>query len=74
MCLCTGHRLSFASASVITGRVVFEAHGSGFSQQTHDRWSPRSTMFLVVASKIYLWQTEPLGSPAQTKQRRNVLG
>jgi hypothetical protein len=24
---------------VTTGRVVFEAHGSGFSQQMHDRWS-----------------------------------
>jgi hypothetical protein len=36
--------LLFASASVTTGRVILEAHGSGFSQQTHDRWSPVITI------------------------------
>jgi hypothetical protein len=50
--LSTRHRLSFASASVTTGRVVLEAHGSGFAQQTHDRCSPASTISIVLASKI----------------------
>jgi hypothetical protein len=35
------------------GRVVLEAHGRGFPQETQDRWSPVITISIVLTAKIH---------------------